>query len=195
MNWWEPWVGQGYNVQDLVQAQTGGSPLPQDQWNALMQYFVGGEQDMSILTNVQGTLSEGSATPGGQYYGLPEYDPASGTQGEIEDMWSSSFPGGTMSSEQLGQSETYGPMWQNVQNMIAGGTNQADIYNYIQSLGLSSNVTQQLTDSVGGGGVGGTAAKNLFYPQQQTGFAGLGEGMNKPMQSTLDNLLKVQGKG
>ena len=59
----------------------------------------------------------------------------------------------------------------------------------LQSLGLSSGMAQKLNDYAGGGGIGGTAAKSLFYPGQQTGFAGVGSGI-KGGKNTIDELLK-----
>ena len=87
----------------------------------------------------------------------------------------------------------------NLQRMLNSGATAAQIQSYLSEMGGQYKGIGELQDWLGGGGEGGTAAKKLFYPDQQTGFAGVGEGISnkqkvKPMQSTLDQLLKTQGQ-
>tara|TARA_R100000008_G_C3565763_1_gene159062 strand:- start:111 stop:1328 length:1218 start_codon:yes stop_codon:yes gene_type:complete len=83
----------------------------------------------------------------------------------------------------------------NVQNMINEGATAAQIQAYLQSMGGRYEGIGELADFIGGGGIGGTSAKDLYYPGQDSGFAGVGEGITgkgkmEPVQSTLEGLLK-----
>lgn len=208
MEWWAPWTGQGYNILDLMQErnQTGSQAnlLSDAQMNALVQYFVGGQQDTSMLENVQGEFSTLAPYSEEVYTQLQE-DPleyySSEFSGEFDENlgWNVDLGhyGEDWTTEQLAQSETYGPMWENVQSMAQGGTNYHDIMNYIQSLNLGPGMARKFTDFAGGGGIGGTSAKNLFSPAQQTGFAGVGSGVSGGKyggQNTMDDLLKTMGE-
>ena len=60
MNWWHPWIAQGYNVLQLVQerGQQGSeaSLLSDEQFSALINYFTG-NINIGDLSQVQGDFS------------------------------------------------------------------------------------------------------------------------------------------
>ena len=246
MNWWEPWVNQGYNVLDLVQERnqigSDANLLSDEQFTGLLQYFVSGNpSDTSMLENIQGDAA--SYSPPENFTNLlldadtSEFDIGAGF--DINYMgggggldWSptdspyySDFGSGSASlspeesyespnfsgqvvdfshMEQLGGggfSADTGFDWssvpdtvmENYQNMLSSGASSNDINRYLYSMGVNYQGIKELSDFEGGGGIGGTAAKQLFYPGQKTGFAGVGSGISgKPMQSTLDELLKTK---
>ena len=67
-----------------------------------------------------------------------------------------------------------------------GGSSLGDtsiLNQYQPSASLSDELASQSQDPLlswaGGGGVGGTKAKELFYPSENTGFAGTGSGISE----------------
>ena len=280
MNWWDPWVGQGYNVNQLVQErnQQGSQTnlLSDQQFQGLINYIVGGNPaDVSMLENIEGdfstlepydeasfasfsdelaqqeqattspeqmqflvdegiiaNLSDNILGDSGQFNfgGMFDFGDMDFNIGDIDLSGTNVLPGtaelqpetefdnrnmqqtpelGNISEtmQQFGGgqfSPTTGFDWssvpdtvlENYQNMLQSGASTTAINNYLSSMGVGYEGIRELSDFQGGGGIGGTGAKELFYPGQQTGFAGVGEGIKQqgaPMQSTLDQLLKKPG--
>jgi len=115
-------------------------------------------------------------------------------QGSINPQFGSSEMPGNLGFDVSGVPDT---ILNNIQSMISSGASQGQIQSYLSSVGGQYQGTGELSDFIGGGGIGGTGAKSLFYPGQQTGFAGVGTGIKEqasPMQATLDQLLKTPGR-
>ena len=301
MNWWDQWVGQGYNVNQLVQErnQQGSQTnlLSDQQFQGLINYIVGGQQDTSMLENIEGDFStlepydeasfasfsdelaqqeQATTSPeqmqflvdegiianlsdnifgdSGQFNfgGMFDFGNMDFNIGDIDLSGNNVLPGATdfnvatepfssnpfeadftninvaplpeesnnrnmqqtaefgdiaETMQQFGGgqfSSTTGFDWssvpdtvlENYQNMLQSGASTTAINNYLSSMGVGYQGVRELSDFQGGGGIGGIGAKELFYPGQETGFAGVGEGIKQqgaPMQSTLDQLLKKPG--
>ena len=190
-DWWSPWVNQDWNIMDLqhaiAQGIDEGNPLGTDQAQALTQWYVGGQpDDFSMFEGVEGPYS-----------------------GYVSDDADYSITGEPMSSELMGVGAQANPyaggldlssmpphVQQNFRNMMQGGTPWGDVSNYLSSMGMDYQGISELSDMAGGGGVGGGMAKELFYPTESTGFAGVGSGIGGSFSegNTLDSLLQsLQG--
>tara|TARA_R100000458_G_C8264311_1_gene239528 strand:+ start:81 stop:629 length:549 start_codon:yes stop_codon:yes gene_type:complete len=182
MNWWEPWVNQGYNVLDVVNEAHAGN-LNLEQYNALIGWIVEGfgefaETDVeTYFSGVEGDFStEDQFTESAWQSHLDDYQAETETeQGILGDFTPEEL------SAQGAFYHGYQPHFQYSPSFYGFG-------NY-----------QSAQDWAGGGGVAGERAKSLFYPDQQTGFAGVGKGIGNqsyggPMKSTLDELLKNQDR-
>ena len=193
-DWWAPWVNQDWNILDLQHAIAQGVNNPdlphlaEPQYQALAQWYAAGQpqDDFSMFEGVEGDFSS-----------------------YVSDDADYSITGDTMGSALMGagaQMNPYGPgtdlssmpphVQQNFRNMMQGGTPWGDISNYLSSMGMNYQGISELSDMAGGGGVGGGMAKELFYPDESTGFAGIGSGIGgtSPGGNTLDSLLKsLQG--
>tara|TARA_R100001594_G_C3966782_1_gene246794 strand:- start:79 stop:603 length:525 start_codon:yes stop_codon:yes gene_type:complete len=174
MNWWEQFLDENneMNVTDLQNANLEGA-LTNEQFEFLANLITDAGLYDDAFANPAMVSQLENFTQAQDTWNLasslidqpPETETAMGYMPQLETM--------------MGEYDTF---W----DSATGIADLSSISNYIDTF----ENYQGAQDFTGGGGTGGDFARSTYYPQQETGFAGVGEAV----QTTLDELLPGGGQ-